>query len=111
MFYPLHGRNTFSTAQLSLIDQNYQLLNATLENPTNAIWREENNDGINQGQVNFEEQQLQIINYDDEAANQGIQNQPQVLEQFNQQYQIYDCLLYTSPSPRDRQKSRMPSSA
>ena len=25
--------------------------------------------------------------------------------------QIEDCLLYTSPSPRDRQKSRMPSSA
>ena len=26
-------------------------------------------------------------------------------------YQIKACLLYTSPSPRDRQKSRMPSSA
>eukprot|EP00828_Plagiopyla_frontata_P048044 TRINITY_DN9084_c0_g1_i2.p1 TRINITY_DN9084_c0_g1~~TRINITY_DN9084_c0_g1_i2.p1 ORF type:complete len:279 (-),score=-8.04 TRINITY_DN9084_c0_g1_i2:83-919(-) len=26
-------------------------------------------------------------------------------------YLCYDCLLYTSPSPRDRQKSRMPSSA
>ena len=25
--------------------------------------------------------------------------------------QDYTCLLYTSPSPRDRQKSRMPSSA
>ena len=25
--------------------------------------------------------------------------------------EIWDCLLYTSPSPRDRQKSRMPSSA
>ena len=25
--------------------------------------------------------------------------------------QLGDCLLYTSPSPRDRQKSRMPSSA
>src|SRR5665213_1680454 len=25
--------------------------------------------------------------------------------------QLYRCLLYTSPSPRDRQKSRMPSSA
>ena len=25
--------------------------------------------------------------------------------------QSEDCLLYTSPSPRDRQKSRMPSSA
>ena len=24
---------------------------------------------------------------------------------------MYNCLLYTSPSPRDRQKSRMPSSA
>ena len=24
---------------------------------------------------------------------------------------LYFCLLYTSPSPRDRQKSRMPSSA
>ena len=29
-----------------------------------------------------------------------------------EQYRIYrNCLLYTSPSPRDRQKSRMPSSA
>ena len=26
-------------------------------------------------------------------------------------YHKKDCLLYTSPSPRDRQKSRMPSSA
>ena len=25
--------------------------------------------------------------------------------------ECYSCLLYTSPSPRDRQKSRMPSSA
>ena len=29
---------------------------------------------------------------------------------YGQQFR-YDCLLYTSPSPRDRQKSRMPSSA
>ena len=26
-------------------------------------------------------------------------------------FRFGDCLLYTSPSPRDRQKSRMPSSA
>ena len=26
-------------------------------------------------------------------------------------YEVTSCLLYTSPSPRDRQKSRMPSSA
>ena len=29
----------------------------------------------------------------------------------NQPFVPYTCLLYTSPSPRDRQKSRMPSSA
>ena len=32
----------------------------------------------------------------------------------NAMYEIFkdrNCLLYTSPSPRDRQKSRMPSSA
>ena len=26
-------------------------------------------------------------------------------------YDAYDCLLYTSPSPRDKRQSRMPSSA
>ena len=31
---------------------------------------------------------------------------PELLER-----QVFACLLYTSPSPRDRQKSRMPSSA
>ena len=29
----------------------------------------------------------------------------------NIHYAVKACLLYTSPSPRDRQKSRMPSSA
>ena len=27
------------------------------------------------------------------------------------EYWSYDCLLYTSPSPRDKRQSRMPSSA
>ena len=30
---------------------------------------------------------------------------------FRSNNHMYACLLYTSPSPRDRQKSRMPSSA
>ena len=30
---------------------------------------------------------------------------------LNREGLIHRCLLYTSPSPRDRQKSRMPSSA
>ena len=38
-------------------------------------------------------------------------NGAQVAQRVLQAAGIYDCLLYTSPSPRDRQKSRMPSSA
>ena len=30
---------------------------------------------------------------------------------LNETHSLMTCLLYTSPSPRDRQKSRMPSSA
>ena len=33
------------------------------------------------------------------------------LDDVDWEHISYDCLLYTSPSPRDRQKSRMPSSA
>ena len=38
---------------------------------------------------------------------------PQILEAWNVERVklLTNCLLYTSPSPRDRQKSRMPSSA
>ena len=35
----------------------------------------------------------------------------QVMDHFAGFSEITSCLLYTSPSPRDRQKSRMPSSA
>ena len=34
-----------------------------------------------------------------------LKNVKRLVKQYN------SCLLYTSPSPRDRQKSRMPSSA
>ena len=46
-------------------------------------------------------------------ASQNPQFKP-VIEQMNnwgRQQLANGCLLYTSPSPRDRQKSRMPSSA
>ena len=39
-------------------------------------------------------------------------NEARVYDFYQRQADYYmDCLLYTSPSPRDRQKSRMPSSA
>ena len=35
----------------------------------------------------------------------------EVMVDFNSKVQAGDCLLYTSPSPRDQRGSRMPSSA
>ena len=49
--------------------------------------------------------------------NELVENYPrggiQLLESFNRfaAGDVYDCLLYTSPSPRDLARSRMPSSA
>ena len=50
----------------------------------------------------------------------GQFNEITIQDEFHECYEYHDdtpptkidcCLLYTSPSPRDRQKSRMPSSA
>ena len=52
--------------------------------------------------------QLALDIYSEETGPDGLtQRQFAVLEAVSQK----SCLLYTSPSPRDRQKSRMPSSA
>ena len=40
-----------------------------------------------------------------------ISGQEKKIEAFVDQVRPYGCLLYTSPSPRDRTRSRMPSSA
>ena len=40
---------------------------------------------------------------------QGVVDRPD--GPYNGEHPYSPCLLYTSPSPRDRQKSRMPSSA
>ena len=49
-----------------------------------------------------EDGSLLFINEHDEVIIEGI---------GGPEGRAYGCLLYTSPSPRDRQKSRMPSSA
>ena len=50
---------------------------------------------------------LQELTKSDTAIRKGIDNEPNA----DQIDKLKACLLYTSPSPRDRQKSRMPSSA
>ena len=42
---------------------------------------------------------------------QEVPSGPTTITLWNRGMTVNDCLLYTSPSPRDRQKSRMPSSA
>ena len=49
--------------------------------------------------------------YLSDNAPKALEMQVQKLNQKFERYMYYCCLLYTSPSPRDRQKSRMPSSA
>ena len=69
---------------------------------------------------NPEENAPKLLDWVDRLAGDGPDSFPtqraafrQVLaDPQNNMYQlIMSCLLYTSPSPRDRQKSRMPSSA
>ena len=77
---------------------------------------------MNQGAVDRAALQAQLLNQGfmqaqqaagtDLAARQGLGQYQQALGQADQGFeQAKFCLLYTSPSPRDRQKSRMPSSA
>ena len=40
-----------------------------------------------------------------------VADSPAPIDVISGEQLIHTCLLYTSPSPRDRQKSRMPSSA
>ena len=54
---------------------------------------------------------LKILSGQLETTNGDITITPGQRLSFLQQDHFKYCLLYTSPSPRDRQKSRMPSSA
>eukprot|EP01017_Pseudomicrothorax_dubius_P043388 TRINITY_DN7215_c0_g3_i1.p1 TRINITY_DN7215_c0_g3~~TRINITY_DN7215_c0_g3_i1.p1 ORF type:complete len:172 (+),score=15.58 TRINITY_DN7215_c0_g3_i1:63-578(+) len=45
------------------------------------------------------------------SCQRSVENVIQYLEDIEANPHLNVCLLYTSPSPRDRQKSRMPSSA
>ena len=45
------------------------------------------------------------------AADALHMTQPAVTFQIRQLEEHFNCLLYTSPSPRDKRQSRMPSSA
>ena len=53
-----------------------------------------------------------LANYVDQGFYPGFQWQINIGDkEFSGKYGFNNCLLYTSPSPRDRTRSRMPSSA
>ena len=61
----------------------------------------------------FDAEYLYATHLLSQAEREGARvfNSPQALREHPEKLAIMACLLYTSPSPRDRQKSRMPSSA
>ena len=58
-----------------------------------------------------ENRQKQGLNFSVIAAAEGARDEADSAAMAGAQALVDACLLYTSPSPRDRQKSRMPSSA
>ena len=71
-------------------------------------------DIINQRDILRKLTELQYVRNDLELRRGSYQVKGQVIDIFpgdSEKHAVRVCLLYTSPSPRDRQKSRMPSSA
>ena len=68
----------------------------------NEMTRSKAKDLIKRGRVSVDDNIIEKPSFD--VTDKNI---IKIIDEEN----IYVCLLYTSPSPRDRQKSRMPSSA
>ena len=58
-----------------------------------------------------EENKKSEVELDTDGVNEERVDIPEAKEPDESCAQKEDCLLYTSPSPRDRTRSRMPSSA
>ena len=52
-----------------------------------------------------------VLEHDSQRSKTIVTEQRTQVPLYVQKALHYDCLLYTSPSPRDRTRSRMPSSA
>ena len=91
-------------SQLARDERLFAIEALTAETPKTKVFAEQvKNLGLEQ--VLFVTKQL------DENVYLASRNLPNVLVLEAQQVDPYSCLLYTSPSPRDRTRSRMPSSA
>eukprot|EP01015_Nassula_variabilis_P028354 TRINITY_DN5918_c0_g1_i3.p3 TRINITY_DN5918_c0_g1~~TRINITY_DN5918_c0_g1_i3.p3 ORF type:complete len:117 (+),score=60.28 TRINITY_DN5918_c0_g1_i3:64-414(+) len=73
----------------------------------NAIEEDEDEEDLFEYEGNFIKDDAEMENLNPRLKQKGGKDKKKV--KIELEYE--DCLLYTSPSPRDRQKSRMPSSA
>jgi signal transduction histidine kinase len=88
-----------------------------IKNPLSVL--KLNLDYLKMSKDNFDQEIIECIDASLEAAeiiNQLIHNTLEFSRKNRESFEetalnLIICLLYTSPSPRDRQKSRMPSSA
>eukprot|EP00828_Plagiopyla_frontata_P003387 TRINITY_DN1098_c0_g1_i7.p3 TRINITY_DN1098_c0_g1~~TRINITY_DN1098_c0_g1_i7.p3 ORF type:complete len:156 (+),score=34.88 TRINITY_DN1098_c0_g1_i7:179-646(+) len=85
---------------------------------TSIIPQQQLNETMDANRAFIRELRLRIDAYFDLVVHNVRDTVPKAIGYFlvkasqeKMQYSLYTCLLYTSPSPRDRQKSRMPSSA
>ena len=74
----------------------------------NGRWAKKNNLQIKEGHARGVSALKEIVK---ESVNQNIESLTVYAFSTENWKRPKSCLLYTSPSPRDRQKSRMPSSA
>ena len=61
--------------------------------------------------ISWADETLSKHDYDDDLANISMASEASPKDLIILIGQVVDCLLYTSPSPRDQRGSRMPSSA
>ena len=64
-------------------------------------------DPLHSGHIAYFEQARELTNY----LVVGLNTEEWLTKKKGQYFQSWNCLLYTSPSPRDVRSSRMPSSA
>ena len=98
--------------------ENHQFINAPLKNVFDFFSKPENLKEITPSKLNFKiltptpisMKEGTLIDYTIKLFGIPLHWRT-LITKFDPPNQFIDCLLYTSPSPRDRSLSRMPSSA
>ena len=103
--YKATGENEAENAVISAVESGYRLID------TASVYKNEENVGRGIARCGVPRSELFITSKVWNTAQRLGDIQGAFERSLDRLKLDYICLLYTSPSPRDRQKSRMPSSA